>query len=45
MPEQDTGAVAAYWERENLAEAILAALGARGADLDALTPDVLAPVD
>jgi SAM-dependent methyltransferase len=45
MPEHDTGAVAAYWERENLAEAILAALGARGADLDALTPDVLAPVD
>ncbi|MGH7645221.1 MAG: SAM-dependent methyltransferase, partial [Gemmatimonadales bacterium] len=45
MPELDTGAVAAYWGRENLAEAILAALTARGTDLDALTPDALAPVD
>ncbi|HYR73642.1 MAG TPA: methyltransferase domain-containing protein [Candidatus Acidoferrum sp.] len=45
MPELDAGTVAAYWGRENLAEAILAALTARGTDLDALTPDALAPVD
>ena len=45
MPELDARAIDAYWGRENLAEAILAALTARGADLDALTPDVLAPVD
>jgi SAM-dependent methyltransferase len=37
--------IAAYWEREDIAGAILAALTARGADLDALTPDALAPVD
>jgi SAM-dependent methyltransferase len=37
--------IAAYWEREDIARAILAALTARGADLDALTPDALAPVD
>jgi ubiquinone/menaquinone biosynthesis C-methylase UbiE len=45
MPELDAGSVQAYWGRENLAEAILAALTARGTDLDALTPDALAPVD
>jgi ubiquinone/menaquinone biosynthesis C-methylase UbiE len=45
MAELDAGTVAAHWGRENLAEAILAALAARGADLDALTPDALAPVD
>ena len=45
MPELDARAIDAYWGRENLAEAILAALTARGADLDALTPDTVAPVD
>jgi ubiquinone/menaquinone biosynthesis C-methylase UbiE len=45
MPELDARAIDAYWGRENLAEAILAALTARGADLDALTPDIVAPVD
>jgi ubiquinone/menaquinone biosynthesis C-methylase UbiE len=45
MSDLDASIVEAYWGRENLAEAILAALAARGADLDALTPDVLAPVD
>src|SRR6266852_3795262 len=37
--------ISEYWGRENLAEAILAALKARGTDLDALTTDELAPVD
>jgi SAM-dependent methyltransferase len=45
MTEFDASIVESHWRRENLAEAILAALAARGADLDALTPDVLAPVD
>jgi len=45
MSDLDASIVEAYWGRENLAEAILAALAARGTDLDALTPDVLAPVD
>ncbi len=45
MPEFDARTIEAYWGRENLAEAILAALTARGADLDALTPDAVAPVD
>ena len=45
MPELDARTIDAYWGRENLAEAILAALGARGADLDTLTPDTVAPVD
>jgi SAM-dependent methyltransferase len=45
MPELDARAIDAYWGRENLAEAILAALTARGTDLDALTPDATAPVD
>jgi ubiquinone/menaquinone biosynthesis C-methylase UbiE len=45
MSDLDASIVEAYWGRENLAEAILAALAARGADLDALTPDVLAPAD
>jgi ubiquinone/menaquinone biosynthesis C-methylase UbiE len=45
MSDLDASIVEAYWGRENLAEAILTALAARGADLDALTPDVLAPVD
>jgi SAM-dependent methyltransferase len=44
-PELDASIVEAHWARERLDEAILAALTARGADLDALTPDVLAPVD
>ena len=37
--------IARYWGREQLAEAILAALAARGVSLDALTVDALAPVD
>ena len=37
--------IAQYWGREHLAEAILAALTARGVSLDALTVEVLAPVD
>jgi sarcosine/dimethylglycine N-methyltransferase len=41
----DTDRVARYWGREHLAEAILAALAARGVSLDALTVDALAPVD
>lgn len=41
----DAGAIEAYWGRPDLAETILAALAARGADLDALTVDDLAPVD
>jgi ubiquinone/menaquinone biosynthesis C-methylase UbiE len=41
----DARVISAYWGRENLAEAILAALKARGTNLDALTPDELAPVD
>lgn len=45
MPELDPRTIDTYWGRENLAEAILAALTARGADLDALTPDTVAPVD
>jgi SAM-dependent methyltransferase len=45
MPEVDARTIEAYWGRENLAEAILAALAARGVDLDALTPDTVAPVD
>jgi SAM-dependent methyltransferase len=45
MPDLDASIVEAYWAREHLGEAILAALAARGTDLDALTPDVLAPVD
>jgi ubiquinone/menaquinone biosynthesis C-methylase UbiE len=45
MPELDARAIDAYWGRENLAEAILAALTARGTNLDALTPDATAPVD
>ncbi len=45
MPSFDARAIEAYWERRELAEAILSALAARGADLDALTIDDLAPVD
>jgi SAM-dependent methyltransferase len=45
MPELDAGIIQAYWGRDKLAEAILAALAARGIDLDALTPDTVAPVD
>ncbi len=41
----DHQAIARYWSREGLTEAILAALAARGVRLDALTPDTLAPVD
>ena len=37
--------IAQYLGREHLAEAILAALTARGVSLDALTVEVLAPVD
>jgi SAM-dependent methyltransferase len=45
MTESDARAIEAYWRRDDVAEAILAALRARGADLDALTVAVLAPVD
>ena len=45
MSDLDASIVEAYWGRENLAETILTALAARGADLDALTPDILAPAD
>lgn len=45
MTETDARTIAAYWGRQDLAEAILAALRARGADLAALTVDDLAPVD
>ena len=41
----DHQAIARYWGRERLSEAIFAALTARGVNLDALTPDTLAPVD
>jgi len=41
----DPDRIAQYWGREHLAEAILAALTARGVSLDALTVDALAPVD
>jgi sarcosine/dimethylglycine N-methyltransferase len=41
----DARVIGGYWERENLAEAILAALKARGSNLGALTTDELAPVD
>lgn len=41
----DADRIARYWGREQLAEAILAALTARGVSLDALTVDALAPVD
>jgi SAM-dependent methyltransferase len=43
--EIDASIIEQYWGREHLAEAILAALAARGTDLDALTVDALAPVD
>ena len=45
MTDLDERRTEAYWARPHLAEAIEAALTARGADLEALTPDVLAPVD
>jgi SAM-dependent methyltransferase len=45
MREFDPRTIDAYWGREHLAEAILAALTARGADLDTFTPDTVAPVD
>ena len=41
----DHDAIARYWGRERLTEAIFDALASQGVDLDALTPDVLAPVD
>ncbi len=41
----DADRIAQYWGREHLAEAILAALTARGVSLDALTVEALAPVD
>ncbi len=41
----DARVISEYWGREKLAEAMLEALKARGADLDALTPDEVAPVD
>ncbi|HKW91727.1 MAG TPA: methyltransferase domain-containing protein [Methylomirabilota bacterium] len=41
----DPRAVEAHWGRDNLAEAILDALVRRGANLDKLTVDDLAPVD
>ena len=46
MPSDiDARLIGEYWGRENLAEAMLDALKARGANLDALTTDDLAPVD
>ena len=45
MAEFDARTVQAYWGRERLDQAILAALAGRGLDLDALTVDLLAPVD
>jgi SAM-dependent methyltransferase len=39
------GGIQAYWDREGLEGAILAALAAAGKDLDALTVEDLAPVD
>ncbi len=45
MTDFDTRRVEAYWGREYLDVAILAALAARGVDLEALTVDALAPVD
>ncbi|HEY7206235.1 MAG TPA: methyltransferase domain-containing protein [Methylomirabilota bacterium] len=45
MAEFDARTTETYWSRERLDEAILAALAARGVDLDALTVDLLAPVD
>jgi SAM-dependent methyltransferase len=45
MAEFDARTVETYWGRERLDEAILAALAARGVDPDALTVDLLAPVD
>lgn len=45
MNETDARTIEAYWGRERLDEAILAALTARGVDLDALTVDILAPTD
>ena len=45
MAAFDARTVEAYWSRDRLDEAILAALAARGVDLDALTVDLLAPVD
>jgi len=41
----DARSIEAYWGREHLAESMLEALAARGVDLDALTVDLLAPVD
>ena len=41
----DADRIARYWGRAHLAEAILAALTARGVSLDALTVDALASVD
>ncbi len=45
MPAHPTGALTAYEARSGLFEAILDGLAARGADLDALTPEDLAAVD
>ena len=45
MTGSDAVAIEAHWGRPDLAEAILAALAARGVDLHALTVDDLAPVD
>ena len=41
----DHDAIARYWGRERVIETIFGALATRGVNLDALTPDVLAPVD
>ena len=38
-------AIVEHYDRADLGEAILAALGAAGKDIDRLTPDDLAPVD
>jgi sarcosine/dimethylglycine N-methyltransferase len=45
MAELDSRAIEAYWGREHLAEAILAALEARGVDPGAPTVGALAPLD
>jgi SAM-dependent methyltransferase len=45
MPDETTTRVAEHYTREDLGEAILAALRAAGKDVDALTPDDLAPLD
>lgn len=45
MPDKLDAAIAGHYGRSGLAESILRGLEAAGADLDALTPEDLAPVD